>query len=36
MRRIVIVGNGGSGKSTLARELGEILGLEVIYRAGAA
>jgi adenylate kinase family enzyme len=31
MKRVVVVGNGGSGKSTLARELGEILGLEVIH-----
>lgn len=31
MRRVVIVGNGGSGKSTLARQLGEILGLDLIH-----
>ena len=30
MRRICIVGCGGAGKSTLARDLGPLLGLEVI------
>jgi adenylate kinase family enzyme len=31
MRRIAIVGCGGSGKSTLARQLGAILGIEVLH-----
>jgi adenylate kinase family enzyme len=31
VRRILILGSAGSGKSTLARQLGEILGLEVIH-----
>ena len=31
MKRIAIIGSGGSGKSTLARQLGAILGLEVIH-----
>lgn len=31
MKRIAIIGCGGGGKSTLARELGEILGIEVIH-----
>lgn len=31
MQRIVIVGSGGSGKSTLARQIGTILGLDVVY-----
>lgn len=31
MKRIAIIGCGGSGKSTLARQLGEILGIEVIH-----
>jgi adenylate kinase family enzyme len=31
MQRIAIVGCGGTGKSTLARQLGAILGIEVIH-----
>ena len=31
MRRIAIIGAGGAGKSTLARQLGEVLGIEVIH-----
>ena len=31
MKRIAIIGCGGAGKSTLARQLGEILGIEVIH-----
>ncbi len=31
MKKIVIIGSGGAGKSTLAREVGVILGLEVIH-----
>ncbi|MEH2234261.1 MAG: DNA topology modulation protein [Nostoc sp.] len=31
MKKILIIGSGGAGKSTLARELGTILGLEVIH-----
>ncbi|MEH1976627.1 MAG: DNA topology modulation protein [Nostoc sp.] len=31
MKKILIIGSGGAGKSTLARELGNILGLEVIH-----
>ncbi len=31
MQRIAIIGSAGSGKSTLARQIGEILGLEVIH-----
>jgi len=31
MQRIVIVGSGGSGKSTLARQIGAVLGLDVVY-----
>ncbi|MBH8565262.1 DNA topology modulation protein [Nostoc sp. CENA67] len=31
MKKIMIIGSGGAGKSTLARELGSILGLEVIH-----
>ena len=31
MKRILIIGCGGSGKSTLARQLGHILGIEVIH-----
>ncbi|MEH2244569.1 hypothetical protein [Nostoc sp.] len=31
MKKILIIGSGGTGKSTQARELGTILGLEVIH-----
>ena len=31
MQRIVIVGSGGSGKSTLARQMGVVLGLDVVH-----
>ncbi len=31
MRRVAVIGCGGAGKSTLARELGSILGIEVIH-----
>lgn len=31
MERILIIGAGGAGKSTLARQLGSLLGLEVIH-----
>ncbi len=31
MQRIVIVGSGGSGKSTLARQLGIVLGMDVVH-----
>ncbi|MEA5602538.1 DNA topology modulation protein [Nostoc sp. UHCC 0252] len=31
MKKILIIGSGGASKSTLARELGSILGLEVIH-----
>ena len=31
MRRVAIVGSAGAGKSTLARQLGAILGLEVVH-----
>lgn len=31
MKKIIIIGSGGAGKSTFARELGAILGLEVIH-----
>ena len=31
MQRIVIVGSGGSGKSTLARQIGAVLGLDVVH-----
>jgi adenylate kinase family enzyme len=31
MRRVLVIGCGGAGKSTLARQLGPILGLEVIH-----
>ncbi len=31
MKKILIIGSGGAGKSTLARQLGTILGLEVIH-----
>jgi adenylate kinase family enzyme len=31
MKKILIIGSGGAGKSTLARELGTILGLQVIH-----
>lgn len=31
MRRVSIIGSGGAGKSTLASQLGNILGLPVIY-----
>ncbi|QSJ15645.1 DNA topology modulation protein [Nostoc sp. UHCC 0702] len=31
MKKIMIIGSGGAGKSTLARELGSMLGLEVIH-----
>lgn len=31
MQRIAIIGSSGAGKSTLARELGAILGLEVVH-----
>jgi adenylate kinase family enzyme len=31
MKRVLVIGPGGAGKSTFARQLGEILGLEVIH-----
>lgn len=31
MDRVVVIGNSAAGKSTAARELGEILGIEVIH-----
>jgi len=31
MRRVLVIGSGGSGKSTLARQLGAILGVEVLH-----
>ena len=31
MQRIVIVGSGGSGKSMLARQIGAVLGLDVVH-----
>jgi adenylate kinase family enzyme len=31
MKRIAIIGSCGAGKSTLARQMGTILGLEVIH-----
>ncbi len=31
MKKIVIIGSAGAGKSTLARELGKILGIEVVH-----
>lgn len=31
MERIMVIGSGGSGKSTLARQIGDALGIEVIY-----
>lgn len=31
MKQVAIIGCGGSGKSTLARQLGKILGIEVIH-----
>ena len=31
MKRLLIVGNGGAGKSRLARQIGSILGLEIIH-----
>ena len=31
MQRIVIVGSGGSGKSTLAKQMGLVLGLNVVH-----
>ena len=34
MKRIVIIGSGGAGKSTLARQMGDILGVEVIHLDG--
>lgn len=30
-KRILLLGTGGAGKSTLAKEMGELLGLEVIH-----
>lgn len=31
MQRVIIIGSGGAGKSTLARQLGAMLGIEVIH-----
>ena len=31
MKRVAIIGPGGSGKSALARQLGDMLGLEIIH-----
>lgn len=31
MRKVLIIGSGGAGKSTLARQVGKILGLDVIH-----
>lgn len=31
MRKIMVIGSGGAGKSTLARQLGDIIGIEVIH-----
>jgi len=31
MRRVAIVGSAGAGKSALARQLGAILGVEVVH-----
>ncbi len=31
MQKIAVIGNAGSGKSTFARDLGQILGIEVIH-----
>ncbi|MEO7540121.1 MAG: DNA topology modulation protein [Pyrinomonadaceae bacterium] len=31
MRRVIVIGSGGAGKSTFARQLGSVLGIEVIH-----
>ena len=31
MKRVAVIGSGGAGKSTLARQLGALLGIEVIH-----
>ena len=31
MKKVLVIGSGGSGKSTLARQLGTVLGLEVLH-----
>ncbi|MHB9144319.1 MAG: DNA topology modulation protein [Symbiobacteriia bacterium] len=31
VQRIAIIGSGGAGKSTLARQLGDILGIEIVH-----
>lgn len=31
MKKVLVIGSGGAGKSTLSRQLGELLGLEVIH-----
>ncbi|MBM2825986.1 MAG: family ATPase [Dehalococcoidia bacterium] len=31
MKRVLVIGSGGAGKSTLARQLGALLGIEVIH-----
>jgi adenylate kinase family enzyme len=31
MKRILVIGSGGAGKSTFSRQLGEVLGIEVVH-----